>query len=94
MGAKEWHKLEWIACDLPLIPDNLWVAGSNNVPVSGSHKKCSVRTLRSLASIVGGCRSGANEHAGRLGRVAQAAASYDGPPDPAVHSPRFRNPPV
>jgi hypothetical protein len=70
MGAKKWQKLERIARDLPLIPDDLCVAGSNNVPVGGNHEKCSVRTFLSLASIVGRCRSGANEHAGRLGGVA------------------------
>jgi len=69
MGAKKWQKLERIACDLPLIPEYLWVAGSNNVPVGGSHKKCSVRTLPSIANMVGRCRSGANELAGRLDGV-------------------------
>ena len=70
MGAKKWQKLERVACNLPLIADYLWVAGSNNVPVNGSHKKRSVRTLPSLGNIVGRCRSGANEHAGRLCGVA------------------------
>jgi len=37
MRAKKWQKLERIARDLPLIADYLWVAGSDNVPVSGSH---------------------------------------------------------
>jgi hypothetical protein len=46
---------------LPLIPEYLWVAGSNNVPVGGSHEKCSIRTLLTLGSIVGPCRSGAND---------------------------------
>jgi hypothetical protein len=70
MGAKKWQQLKRIACDLPLILDYLWVAGSNNVPVSGSHEKCSVRTFLSLGSIVGRCRSGANEHAGHRDGVA------------------------
>jgi hypothetical protein len=43
------------------------VAGSNDVPLSGSHKKCPVRPLLTLSSIVGRCRSGANELVGRLG---------------------------
>ena len=65
MGAKKWQKRERITRNLSLIPEYLWVAGSNDVPVGGSHKKYSVRTLLALDSIVGLCRSGANNHAGR-----------------------------
>ena len=53
MGAKKWQKLERIARDLPLITDYLWVAGSDNVPVGGSHEACSVRTSMALCGIVG-----------------------------------------
>ena len=69
MGTKKWQKLERIACDLPLIPEYLGVTGSNNVPVGGSHKKSSVRTVLALGSILGRCQRGANEHAGRRGGV-------------------------
>jgi hypothetical protein len=91
MGAKKWQKLERIACRLPLIPDYLWMAGSNNVPFSGSHNKCSVRIFVSLANIVGRRRRGATEHASRCGGVTRAAAPYDVGQDAAVHSPYFRS---
>ena len=90
MGAKKWQKLERIAGRLPLIPNYLRVAGSNNMPFSGSHKKCSVRTFLSQPSIVGRRRRGATEHASRRGGVTRAAAPYDAEGDSAVHSPHFR----
>ncbi len=77
MGAKEWQKLERITCNVPFIADDLWMAGTNNMPVSGGHMMCSLhksavprQNIRLLAKW--------SKRACQPWGVAQAAASYDG----------------